>query len=145
MSIANGINTRLANLQLINNSAANGGAVHVYGSGLASNSLTIERCVFSNNRADDPASPTGSGSGGSLYATDANIVIRDSEFSDGVALARGGAIRASSCNLDISGTRFTNNQAGFVVVENIFSASSWRTRCGYCTSACRVKRSSRSS
>jgi len=118
--IINSADIRLANLQLINNSAAVGGAIHVYGAGLASNSLTIERCVFSNNQADDPAIPAGSGSAGSLYAEGANIVIRDSLFSDGVALARGGAIRASSCDLDISGTRFTNNQAGFIIADNLF-------------------------
>ena len=67
----------------------------------AGDSLTIEQSTFEDNRALE-------GLGGHVYASNAEVVVKDSTFERGLA-RRGGAIYARAGTLEISGSTLRDN------------------------------------
>ena len=87
--------------------SASGGALAVFDSGPTS----ISDSSFDSNEADG----SGTGYGGAIYAADdaGLLSVLSSQFSDNEAAGGyGGAIYASSADFAISGSSFTDNQAG---------------------------------
>lgn len=108
-SVANGAKLTLQDLSLQNGQAPSGapegGAIAT--GGAARVDLNLIRVTVRNNRADAIVA----GSGGGIYAKNADVTVTDSEFVSNLGRLNGGAIALVNSNLTVDGTLFYDNQA----------------------------------
>ncbi|KZX17383.1 large cysteine-rich periplasmic protein OmcB precursor [Methanobrevibacter cuticularis] len=98
-TIGNNLNVTFINLTFTNGNSVSGGAIYNQNTGTL---LTFINCTFNNNTG------TGSGGGGAVYNTGANMSITSSNFTNNTAF-RGGAVYNTGANMTINNSNFTNN------------------------------------
>ena len=98
--IVNSSNVILNNINFINGTASDGGAIRVN----EFENFTVNRCNFSNNHADE--------SGGAIISNADNTKITDCNFDNNQAGAYGGAVNLKECYYPtVKDTTFTSNKA----------------------------------
>ena len=115
-----GSSVRLTDCKFQNNVANYGGAIYIYGfyGPKTDSKLTIDKCTFTNNRAEPNQSPR---RGGAIYIDNQKATITDSLFQGNRSLHGGGAIYLigrkqddrTSGVLEVYGTIFEQNISGY--------------------------------